>query len=267
MAAPPKSTAREDLLAELEAHLPPQLLGKVRQRLEWAELRVLLLEEKLRLQRIAKYGPGSERLSAGQLELLELEPGVSAEEVAAEAGRAPLGAEAEAPRSSPPARRAHPGRQALPEQLPRVVTVLRCPPAPCRGCGQEMAVLGYDESERLEVKPAEYYAAVTRREKRACTACQAGGVAMAPLPAAIIPKGIASDRVVIDTLVAKYDDHCPLYRQSRMLARDSGVEISRATLDGWVMQVGESLQPLVQVMARELLAGAGGRDPGGGADA
>jgi len=72
-------------------HLPPQLLGKVRQRLEWAELRVLLLEEKLRLQRIAKYGPGSERLSAGQLELLELEPGVSAEEVVAEAGRAPLG--------------------------------------------------------------------------------------------------------------------------------------------------------------------------------
>jgi len=104
-----------------------------------------------------------------------------------------------------------------------------------------MAVLGYDESERLEVKPAEYYAAVTRREKRACTACRAGGVAMAPLPAAIIPKGIARDRVVIDTLVAKYDDHCPLYRQRRMLARDSGVEISRATLDGWVMQVGESL--------------------------
>ena len=40
-----------------------------------------LLEERLRLQRIAKYGPGSEKLTSAQLELLELEPGVSKPEV------------------------------------------------------------------------------------------------------------------------------------------------------------------------------------------
>jgi hypothetical protein len=45
--------------------------------------------------------------------------------------------------------------------------------------------------------------------------------------------------VVIDTVVAKYSDHLPLYRQSVILQREAGVEIGRATLDGWVMRVGE----------------------------
>jgi transposase len=52
-----------------------------------------------------------------------------------------------------------------------------------------------------------------------------------------------SDRVVIDTVVAKYSDHLPLYRQSATLEREAGVEIGRATLDGWVMRVGELLFP------------------------
>jgi len=46
---------------------------------------------------------------------------------------------------------------------------------------------------------------------------------------------------VIDTVVAKYSDHLPLYRQSVILERETGVEISRATMDGWVMQVVELL--------------------------
>src|SRR3984957_7069746 len=37
-----------------------------------------------------------------------------------------------------------------------------------------------------------------------------------------------------------------------MLEREAGVEISRATLDGWVMRVGELLQPLVEAMRAAL---------------
>ena len=54
----------------------------------------------------------------------------------------------------------------------------------------------------------------------------------APLPARIIDKGLASDRLVIDTVVSKYADHCPLYRQSAILTREAGIDLSRATLDG-----------------------------------
>jgi transposase len=64
-----------------------------------------------------------------------------------------------------------------------------------------------------------------------------------------------SDRVVIDTIVNKYSDHLPLYRQSAILERDTGVSISRATMEGWIMQVGEMLIPVVGAMGRELVAG------------
>src|ERR1017187_7954315 len=38
-----------------------------------------------------------------------------------------------------------------------------------------------------------------------------------------------------------------------MLEREAGIEIGRATLDGWVMRVGEMLGPVVEAMRRDLL--------------
>jgi transposase len=49
--------------------------------------------------------------------------------------------------------------------------------------------------------------------------------------------------------------HLPLYRQSAILERETGIALSRATLDGWVMRVGELLRPISGAMAQELLAG------------
>lgn len=206
-----------------------------------------MLEEKLRKVRLAKYGPGSEKLSDEQLELLELEPGVSRKEVQAESQRPPI----------PPAkpRQKHPGRQPLPRDLSRVEKILTCSPEQCvcPGCGEPREVIGYEESEQLDVEPAKYFVRVTQREKRACSKCEAGGVVAAPLPPRIIEKGLASDAIVIDTLVNKYCDPVPLYRQSAILERDAGVEVSRATLDDWVLHVGELLVPLVGAMQQELL--------------
>jgi hypothetical protein len=58
--------------------------------LQNAELMIQVLKERLRLERVAKYGPGSEKLRDQQLELLELEPGVSNLEVVAEGDREAL---------------------------------------------------------------------------------------------------------------------------------------------------------------------------------
>ena len=217
-----------------------------------AHLQIDALKEQLRLQRIKKYGPGSEKLDSAQLELLELEPGVSNVEVRAESEREPLPA-ATANRKPRP----HPGRQEFPAGLPRVERVIACAPeqCACKACGQPTVVIGYDASERLDVEPARYFVTVTKREKRACKHCGEGGVAAAPVPARIVEKGLVSDRVVIDTVVAKYSDHLPLYRQSAILAREAGVEIGRATMDGWVMRVGELLVPIAEAMRRELLGG------------
>jgi len=251
-----QASSKDDLLAELKSHqLPATLLDavsyKLRQ-LEYAERKVQLLEERLRLQRIEKYGPGSEKLSNLQLELLEAEPGVSQAEVQAESQR-----EKPAPSSSSKPKRAHPGRQNLPASLPRVERMIPCPPeqCSCKHCQQETSVIGYDESEHLELEPAKYFVVLTRREKRACRHCDEGGVMSAPLAPRIVEKGLVSDRIVIETLIHKYSDHLPLYRQSAMLERDAGLEISRATMDGWVMRVGELLLPMAAAIKRELLDG------------
>jgi transposase len=219
-------------------------------KLQYAELKIRLLEERLRLVRIAKYGPGSEKLSDAQLELLELEPGVSTVEVQAESERPPV-------QPSTKTKRQHPGRQELPANLPRIERVLTCTPEQCvcQGCGKETVVIGYEESSQLDVEPAKYFVLVSKREKRACKSCEERGVVSAPLPPRIIEKCLASDQIVIDTVVSKYCDHQPLYRQSAMMERDSGVELSRATLDGWVLKVGELLIPMASAMRQELIRG------------
>jgi transposase len=229
----------------------PEVIELKRQ-LHWAHLKIQVLEERLRLHRIQKYGAASEKLSDAQLELLELEPGVSHLEVQAESVREPL-----PPRSHPQRQRPHPGRQELPADLPRVERVIGCAPEqhPCSHCGKPTKVIGYETSEQVDVEPAKYFVLVTKREKRACQQCEQGGVVAAPAPARIIEKGLVSDRVVIDTLIAKYSDHLPLYRQSVMLERETGLEISRATMDGWVMTVGGLLIPMAAAMGRELVGG------------
>lgn len=228
----------------------PQIrITQLERELHWAQLKIQVLEERLRQQRIRMLGPQSETLSNLQLELLaDEEPGVTAEEVEAESRRDPV------QKMPPRERKPHPGRERLPENLRRVEKVILCPEQTCRSCGQETSFIGYDESEQLDVEPARYFVRVTKREKRACRACARGTVTMAPLEPRIVEKGLASDAVVIQTIVSKYCDHMPLYRQAAMLEREAGLEIGRATLDGWVMRVGEVLQPVIAAMRKDLLS-------------
>src|SRR5271166_4039989 len=113
-----------ELVKQLKENLPEALFEKLngslcidRDRLSFAEYKVRVLEERLRLIRIEKYGPGSEKLSEAQLELLELEPGVSSAEVQAESQREQLQLPLKAARK-------HPGRQELPAELPRVAAII-----------------------------------------------------------------------------------------------------------------------------------------------
>ncbi|HUO28349.1 MAG TPA: IS66 family transposase [Bryobacteraceae bacterium] len=230
----------------------PQLrIAQLESELKWAHLKIQVLEEKLRQQRIRMLGPQSETLSNLQLELLaDEEPSATSDEVAAEAKREPIH------RKPARERQSHPGRERLPGNLPRVEKVIACTEPNCPKCGKETAVIGYDVSEQLDVEPARYLVRVIKREKRACRGCEEGPVVMAPLEPRIVEKGLASDRVVVETVVGKYSDHLPLYRQAVILEREAGLEIGRATLDGWVMRVGELLIPMTEAMRKDLLNGS-----------
>ena len=95
-----------ELVNQLKERLPEALFEKLngslsidRDRLKFAEYKVRVLEERLRLVRIEKYGPGSEGPSDAQLELLDLEPAVSSAEVEAESERGPGSCPSNRPKS------------------------------------------------------------------------------------------------------------------------------------------------------------------------
>ena len=97
---------------------PHLRITQLERELHWAQLKIQVLEERLRRQRSAILGPHSETLSNLQLELLvDFEPGVTGEEVEAEAKREPV------PQPERK-RKGHPGRQTLPENLKRVEEVI-----------------------------------------------------------------------------------------------------------------------------------------------
>jgi transposase len=70
-----------------------------------------------------------------------------------------------------------------------VERVIACTPEQCvcKGCGKDKAVIGYEQSEQLDVEPARYFVLVTRREKRVCRNC-AEGVSAAPVPERIVDR-------------------------------------------------------------------------------
>jgi transposase len=114
-------------------------------------------------------------------------------------------------------------------------------------------MIGYDENEVLDVEPARYFVRVARREQRAGRDFNGGAVVLPEAAPRVIEKALASDRVVFQSVIANYCDHLPLFRLATMLERE-GLAISRATLDGRVMRVGELLQPVVRAIRQGLLA-------------
>ena len=120
-----------------------ELIAQLRSRLQYAELRIRVLEEQLRLMRIEKYGAGGEKLSDAQLELFELEPVVNQVIVREKSDRAPV-------RRLTNRSCKHPGRQELPANLPRVERILPCTPDQrvCASWGKETVVIGYEESSQ-----------------------------------------------------------------------------------------------------------------------
>ena len=164
---------------------------------------------------------------------LELEPGVTREEIAGEAAQP-------ARKKKRPSRPAPHGRAPLPAHLPRVEEIVRVPEEqrPCPTCQCPKCCIGYDVSEVLDLKPVELFVRVIKTEKLACPAPPENGVASAPAAARIVPGGKLSAAFLIDALLKKYQLHQPLYRQSEAWWRDAQVEVSRSTLGDGVMAIG-----------------------------
>jgi transposase len=240
---------------------PDSTASDLRQALERAQGEVgrlqriiALKDEQIRLLNFRLFGPKGEKLSPEQIQLLFQEVSVMAGEVQQEAERSE--AQKPAPQSSQP-RQSHPGREKLPEHLERREEILPCCPKDCHcaKCGAQRPVIGYETREELACEPAKFWVRVIKREKRGSHCLEEQGVATAPAPAQIVPKGKLSNEFIIEVLVRKFQLHLPVYRQCAALTEDFGIELSRKTLNDAILAAGELLRPVVGALRLELLAG------------
>jgi transposase len=215
-----------------------------------------LQKEEIRLINIRRFGPEAEKLSALQGALLLDEPGVTAQEVAEEAQLPQEQKDPPVPRAKQP-RPNHPGRERLPEHLERREEIVPCCPedCTCEKCGAERPVIGYEVREELACEPAKFWVRVIKREKRGSHCQEEQGVATAPAPMQIVPKGKLSNEFIIEVLVRKYQLHLPVYRQCAALAEDFEIDLSRKTLTDAILAAGGLLQAVVRAQRLELLAG------------
>jgi len=214
-----------------------------------------LREEEIRLLNLQRWGPKADKLSENQLALLPQEICVTPAEVEREAAlpeKDKALPQAKAPRAR------HPGRAALPAHLERREVIIPCSPEDCRcaQCGAERPVIGYEVREELGCQPAQFFARVIKREKRGSHCLEEQGVAVAPAPMQIVPKGKLSNEFIIEVLAAKFQQHNPVYRQCASLLEDQGIDLSRQTVNDAILSAAELLIPVVQAQAAILLAGS-----------
>ena len=254
--------AKQRVIAEQDQAISAnkQAMVKKDQALAAAAAIIEQLKEALRMERIRKYGKRSETLSDLQLELLDLEPAVSSDEIDTEMACGPLpeAGQAKDDKAAPQSKRKpHPGRNQLPSHLDRIEEIIACATEQCKcgRCGGETKVIGYEETEVLGMKPAVHYVRVIKREKRACASCIEQGVATAPAPTRIAPKSIFADETIIEFIIRKYADSVPLYRQRAILMRDLGLDVALSTINDAVLRVGELLILVVDTMKRDLVTG------------
>ncbi len=130
-------------------------------------------------------------------------------------------------------------------------------PCACPSCGGKLRRIGSDVTETLDYVPGRFKVIRHVREAFSCRACET--VVQAPAPFQAIARGRAGPGLLAHIMVAKFDDHLPLYRQAEIYARE-GVTLETSTLSGWVGATSAALMPLVDLLRRDVVVGSGKAD-------
>jgi transposase len=229
-----RTATTEALKALIAAHAAEIAALKVEN--EKLAQRVMHLEEQLRLERLHRYAPRSEKLTERIFN--------EAEQAAAEGEETDdVEAAAIADTGLPDAEKPEPnkrGRKPLPDGLPRERVEHDVPEdqKACPCCQNRMHRMGETVSEQLHI---EVKATVLQhvRFKYACRHCERTAlhtpIVIAPMPAQPLPGSVATPSTLALVLANKYVDGTPLYRLEQALAR-ANVSISRGALANWVIR-------------------------------
>ncbi len=149
-------------------------------------------------------------------------------------------------------------RQALPKDLPRETCVLDLAEhdKQCPCCQHTLHQIGEDRCEKLEFTPAVLKVVEIIRPKYACRQCEQQAdnsqIHQQAAPLSIIPKSFATESLLANIILGKYQYALPLYRQETLF-NQSGITLSRTTMARWIIQVSEKFKPLYQALKSHLL--------------
>ncbi len=145
------------------------------------------------------------------------------------------------------------GRKPLDPALPREFVRHELPESErsCPHDGHTLIEIGVETSEQLDIIPQQIRVIAHQRVKYACPCCDQG-IKLTPAPARIIPKGLLTESALAWIATAKFQDALPLYRQAALLGRFGG-DLSRNTLAGNMIRIGEAVQPVINLLRDHLL--------------
>ena len=118
--------------------------------------------------------------------------------------------------------------------------------------GEELVLLGYEESEREELIAQELVRKVTRRAKYGLKDTRET-VITAPVPPAIIPKGKYGDELLIEIMLRKYAYGLPFHRILQDL-RALGSDLSDATLSDHAARFACCFSSITATIREQILA-------------
>lgn len=111
------------------------------------------------------------------------------------------------------------------------------------GCGETLEKVGEDISTQVDHIPETFKVIEHITLKYCCRHCDI--MKSAKKPETGIPKCMATPGFVAEVITKKYEQHLPLYRQSKIFSK-LGADIPDSTLGHWVMRAAECLKPLDQ---------------------
>ncbi len=219
-----------------------------REQLSHQSLFIDQLLEQIKLAKHHRFGVKSEHISPDQLRLL------LGDEQTANTDPVDFDDEVTDPTPAPGNKRAKRGRRLLPDHLPRVEIehTLSDEACRCQHCRSTLVPISQKITEQLDIIPAQVRVIRHMRQTYQCAACE-DALTTTPLPPQPIPKSNAAPGTLTYLIIAKYLEGMPLYRLERQLAR-YGMLVPRATLASWMIQCGQLVQPLINLMRDRLLS-------------
>ena len=243
-----------EIVAEKEAELK-QNAAQLTQK----DRRIEELLDTIQLLRQKRFGRSTDKVNKDQFNLFDEAELESLLEELEEQVKLPEQESTDVSASQPAVKKNKPIRRPLPESLNRVEKIIDLTAEEKQQMGDRWVLIGYDCSEQLAVIKRQHYVIVIKRAKYAAINDKVSGaeqsIKIAPRPSQILPKSIAHSSVIADVITAKFVDGLPFYRQEKIYARD-GMDLSRQTMSGWIIQLQEKLSPILQLMKQILYEGS-----------